>query len=230
MPTIAPALVVEADASCAPRPAAPSGGDVAQLRDAEVEDLHEVLARARLHDHDVAGLHVAVDDPGVVRLGERPEDLLADLGDAPLGERAGLAEHGREVLAGDVLHREVEAPAGVVDLAEVEDPDRVRVGEARDDPRLVEEAVDRAGLAGEVAPQDLEGERLAHPDVLGPVDRAHAALADERDEPVAIRDDAVHEPAGAGEVGRLAQVGAAARAEVHRPRRGIAPRSRRPGR
>jgi hypothetical protein len=195
---------------------------VAELRDAEVEDLREVLARARLHQHDVARLHVAVDDARVVRLGERAEHLLPDLRGPRLVDRPPIPEHLREVLPRDVLHREVEpvVVGGGAHLAEVEHADRVRVREARDDPRLGEEALHRALLAREVAAQDLERERLPHPDVLRLVDGAHPALADQREEAISVGDHPAREAGrrGARATGGGLHARAARGAEVHRPR------------
>ena len=49
-----------------------------RLRDAEVHDLHQVAAVARLGDHDVVGLEIAVHDAHVVRDGERVGRLADD--------------------------------------------------------------------------------------------------------------------------------------------------------
>ena len=59
----------------------------AHLREAEVDDLHEVAARAHRLEDDVLGLEIAVDDVLGVRFGERGERLPQDVDDAPEGER-----------------------------------------------------------------------------------------------------------------------------------------------
>ena len=59
-----------------------------RLRDAEVDDLHAVRAVARLRDHDVVGLEIAMDDAHVVRGVERVGRLSRDVGRARGGERA----------------------------------------------------------------------------------------------------------------------------------------------
>ena len=72
-----------------PAPVAASG---AQLGEAEVEDLHEAVAR----DHHVLGLQVAMDDPGFVGLGQPLGQLHTDVehvagGERPLVDHAGGA-------------------------------------------------------------------------------------------------------------------------------------------
>ena len=71
----------------------------ADLREAEVDDLHEVAARAHRLEDDVLGLEIAVDDALVVRFGERRERLAQDVDDAPEGQRPLLVGDAREVPA-----------------------------------------------------------------------------------------------------------------------------------
>ena len=126
-------------------------------------------------DQDVGGLDVAVDEPHAVRGVERRGDLAADV-DRPVRAQAALAaQHGGEVGALDVLHREVEQP---VLLAGVVDRDDVRVLQRGGDPRLAVEALAEPGGLGELRGDDLDGRAAAQVDVLGPVDQAHAAAAD----------------------------------------------------
>ena len=65
-------------------PPAPDGGAarLEDLREAEVDDLHEVEARAQRLEHDVVGLEVAVHDAERVRLFERGERLPQHVDDA----------------------------------------------------------------------------------------------------------------------------------------------------
>ena len=58
------------------------------LREAEVDHLHEVAARAQRLEDDVLRLEVAVDDAERVRLLERRERLAQDVDDAPERQRA----------------------------------------------------------------------------------------------------------------------------------------------
>ncbi len=76
-----------------------------RLREAEVEELH-----ARLRQHDVAGLQVAVDDAGVVRRVEGRRDLDRDLQELLRRERP-LEQPLHQRLAVGQLHDE-EVPRG----------------------------------------------------------------------------------------------------------------------
>src|SRR3712207_7335698 len=51
-------------------------GVAAQLRDAEVHELHEVIAAAALQEEDVVGLEIAVDDAAVVGALDRKSTRL----------------------------------------------------------------------------------------------------------------------------------------------------------
>ena len=48
---------------------------------AEVDDLHQVGDAAAIDDQDVAGFDVAMNEPGVVRLGERRRSLFEEVDD-----------------------------------------------------------------------------------------------------------------------------------------------------
>ena len=80
----------------------------ASLRDAEVEDLHEVLLPGALGEDDVVRLEIAMDDPLAVRLGERAADLRDDLLDARGRDRAVLLEDVRDAPALHELHDDEE--------------------------------------------------------------------------------------------------------------------------
>jgi hypothetical protein len=144
-----------------------------EFRQAEIEQLD-----AALGEEDVAGLEVAVDDPGRVRALERvgdldpePEDLL-DRERPPLdalGERLALEElHDQEV--------DLALPPDVVEGADV------RVLERRDRLRLALEALAHLLGGREVLGQDLERDRPVEPGVLGAVDLAHPAGAERGDD------------------------------------------------
>ena len=97
---------------------------LAQLRQAEIQHLGVLGSVAARDGHEVLGLEVAVNDPGLVRLGERGADLDEQLGRARERQRPLAREHGAQVLALDVLHDQVER---LVPLPEVERLHDVRV-------------------------------------------------------------------------------------------------------
>ena len=90
--------------------------------DPEVGDLHPAVAR----EHDVAGLHVPMDDAARVGGRQGPGDLGGDPGGLARRERTGPPQDRRQVLAVDELHDD-ERP--VLVLTEVVDGDDVGVVE-----------------------------------------------------------------------------------------------------
>jgi hypothetical protein len=88
-----------------------------------------------------------------VRGVERGGDLPAGVDRAVGAQAALLAQHGGEVGAVDVLHRQVQQP---VDLAGVVDRDDVRVLEGGGDPRLALEALAEALRLGVLRGDDLD--------------------------------------------------------------------------
>jgi hypothetical protein len=57
------------------------------LRDAEVDDLHEVGAAVAVDEEDVLGLEIAVDDALVVGRAQRLRDLRGDLDQRAIGRQ-----------------------------------------------------------------------------------------------------------------------------------------------
>ena len=152
-------------------PGAGHGGG-GQARHPEVHDLH----RPVFLDEDVGGLDVAVDDAGLVGVGE-PGQHLHDHRHLPLdGHRRGLAHRLLEVLALQELHRDEGRAVGVA--AEVEDGDQVRVLHLRDRPGLASEALLELGVVRDLGDHDLEGHVAVEDGVVGEVDLAHGALAE----------------------------------------------------
>ncbi len=131
--------------------------------------------------HDVAGLHIAVDDPAVVCRIERSCDLGNQAGGLARRERAVAAEERGEILAVDQLHHEVRAL--VVD-AEVVDRHDAGVAERRSSVSLLAKSRDEVGVAPEFPVEDLDGDIAAELAVGGAVDRGHAALAQQLDEAI----------------------------------------------
>ena len=136
-----------------------------------------VLATAGLRDEDVRGLDVAVDEALLVRGVERLGDLGEELDRALRLERTVLRDELGEVGALDVAHGEEEH---AVLLARLVDGDDVRVVERGGDPRLAQEALAEALVLGELGRDHLERDLAPETLLLGAVDRAHAAAADER--------------------------------------------------
>ena len=112
---------------------------VAELRDAEVEQLRQQLAGALDHHH-VAALDVAMDDAEVVRavddLAQPPEQRAEDR----RRDRAAAVDELVERRAAHVLHRDPQLAVGLG--AERVDVRRVRVVEPRRELGLAQEPLD----------------------------------------------------------------------------------------
>ena len=150
----------------------------AGARDAEVGDLDAPLA---VDDH-VVRLDVAVDDPVLVRVAERGEDL-ARVRDRDR-QRAGAARDDQllQRAALDVLHHDVVRAVGD---AAVVDRDDVRVREPGGVRRLAAEALDELLVVRVPLVEDLHRDVAAELLVLGEPDVGHAARAELALEPVA---------------------------------------------
>ena len=121
-------------------------------RDPEVGQLRPTLGV----DQDVLRLDVAVDHVARVGDAEPPGDLDR-VGDRLLGvERADAADPLLQRLPFDVLEDDVGVAAV---LAGVDHRDDVRVGELRDRPRLLAEALELIGLLGHLAVHHLHRDR-----------------------------------------------------------------------
>ena len=150
---------------------APDRGEgLEDLGEPEVEDLHRVGAA----DHDVPRLEVAVDDAALVGGGDGVRERDGDLQEAVEGDPAGDDE-GRERVALDELHREEEHALGFDDRV---DGDDVRVAEGGDGLGLALEQGAAGRVVGDALGQDLDGDVAVEPEVAGPPDDAHAALAE----------------------------------------------------
>jgi hypothetical protein len=154
----------------------------AVLRNAEVAYLHELERLAVVvepgNDDQVLRFDVAMDDPARVRVREPGTGLHHDLGDALRGEGAVLGEDRAQLDAGEELHREIEEPVRL--LTEVDDARDVRVVESARGERLGVEATTEVDVVLERLVEDLHGDGHAQLAMARPVDRAHAAAADER--------------------------------------------------
>ena len=183
---------------------------VAQAGDAEVHQLDVVT---RLEHHDVLRLHVTMHDIRPVS-GLQP---LGDLGGEP--DRAGQVEppvaldHLVEHAALQPLHDDEHA--AVFGLVEVVDQGDARIPplvQARHQLGLLLEARDEAFLAGEVAPEDLQGHLPADAELLGQVHGPHAAAPGLALDAIAPLDDAAQE--GIGPLARPAHGGAVLRTDL----------------
>ena len=137
---------------------------------AEVEQLG-----ARLREHDVSRLQIAMDDVLPVRAVQGFGHLDAI--------RHGLVERNlfareplRQRLPFDILHDQEVNRALLPDIVQRTD---IGVIQLRDDPGLALESLTKLRVVCERGLQDLDGNRAIEAGVTGPVDLSHAAGTDE---------------------------------------------------
>jgi hypothetical protein len=150
------------------------------LRDAEVDDLHERLVAPLGDQEHVVRLQIAMHDPGGVRVGEPARDLGRDV--ERLGQRDRPASQPRaERLAAEQLHHQ-EAPAAV--LPRVEHLHHVLALDGARGPRLAREPPGHGAVLGQLVVEHLHGDAPPDADVLGLVHGPHSAAADATNERV----------------------------------------------
>ena len=93
-----------------------------------------------------------------------------------------LVEQGLEIAALDVTHGEVEEPLCLPGFV---DRDHLGLLERGREPRLTQEALPEALVAGELGRDELERHPPLEPGILGEVNDAHAASPEPGLEPVA---------------------------------------------
>ncbi len=158
------------------------------LGQAEVDQFDKVIKAPAPGEDNVRRLDVAMDEANAVGFDQRLADLHKDADHSPIGLRAVADGELLEVDPVEVLHGVVEDP--LRRPAVVEDRDGVRVSKLAGELDLALEPGDRP-LIGLLGFEKLDGGRPAQHGMLGPVDDAHAALADlalERVSPESVGD------------------------------------------
>ena len=143
-------------------------------------------ARPRPSIITLAGFRSRCSTPALVRRGEPGAELARDLERLVRRQPADAPQQRGEVLAVHVLHRE---EVLAVDLADVVDAADVGMRDLARDAHLGVEALEAVLLRSESPRQELQRDRLAELQVVGAVDLAHAAAAEQADDPVALGED-----------------------------------------
>jgi hypothetical protein len=150
--------------------------------DPEVRDLHPAVAG---HE-DVAGLDVAMDDTALMGHLDGPRHLARDPRGLPWREGPAPPDDRRQILAVDELHHNVGA-GGVG--AVVVDGDDAGVIQGGGRLGLLSEASEEVGIGAVLGAKDLERDIPLELGVAGSVDRGHAALSEQLDQPIAAAEN-----------------------------------------
>ena len=143
-----------------------------------------------------------MDDPPLVRRVERAGNLGHQPGGLAGRERPVAPDQRGEILAVDKLHDQVRP--GVIG-AEVVDAHDAGVAERRGGVGLLAEAGHEVGIVTVFRVQHLDSDVAAELAVGGPVDRGHAALAQQLDEAIAPAEhvaETSHDPSPSSAAGR----------------------------
>ena len=134
-------------------------------------------------DHDVGWLQIAMHEAAVVRRREARADVARQRQRLVGREASDAPEQRGEVFAIDVLHGD---EVIAVDFNHVVQATDVRVRDLPADAHLVVERVEAARVADRNV---FERDALAELQVIGAVDLPRPSAADQRNDPVAARDD-----------------------------------------
>jgi hypothetical protein len=122
-------------------------------------------------DHQVGRLHIAVDQPHFVRVGQTHGGLAEVVGHGHVVERAVLFHQLPQGGAFDVLHDQVVVLPLAVD---VERPNDVRMVQGRHGAALSIEPLEVGRALSELLVKHLDGHAAPHQAVLAQIDAAHA--------------------------------------------------------
>ena len=162
--------------------------------------------RAVGRQEDVAGLHVAVDDPGLVGRGEGGCDVRRNGDGFGFGHRRTVGQAGGERRAGDVVEDQCGLVVGDVEVADADD---VRVMERLERPKLTFEPPPSVLRTEHDGMQPLEGDLLAGLLVDRAPDLGRPAGPGGREQAVAAEQHGVSHAAEAALIGeRTAGTGA----------------------
>ena len=154
---------------------------VRQARQAKIGQQH-VAARVQ---HDVAGLEIAMQDSLFVRRRQPRAQFAGDLDTLVGGKAADPANQRRQILPVHVFHRKEHL---AFDLAEIVNAADVGMRNLARDANFVAEARQSGFIAGDALGQKLERDWLLERQVVGAVDLAHSAFAEQRDDAIALRE------------------------------------------
>ena len=161
-----------------------------ELGEPKIEELDDLLALFALHEKDVFRLQITVNDARAVRFGKALCALTDDANRGREVEKPNPRHAVVERLALEELHCN-EGPA-IVEPTGVVDVDDVRALDARSGPSFAEKTLDDDAGRAELGGEHLDRDVLAERELLGFVDRSHAAATDFTDHAIFAGEQLAH--------------------------------------
>ncbi len=164
------------------RAGARRGGVAIDDREAKIRDADVAVAV----DHHVGRLEIAMEHPAFVRGRDAGAQLPRDLDRLVLRQPADPPQQRGQIFTVHILHRQ--KPAAVV-VAEIIETADVLVRHLAGNSQLGVKLREAIRIGADAGGQKFERDRLIERQVVGSVDFAHAAPAEQRDETVAAGND-----------------------------------------
>ena len=133
-------------------------------------------------EHDVGGFQVAMQNALGMGRCQSGTKMACDVERFVGWKASDPPQQGSEIFAVDVLHGEERL---AVDVAHVVHPANIGMGDPSRHPHFVAEAFQQTFVAGGFVRQKLHRDALSERQVVGAVNLAHAAFAEQRNDPVA---------------------------------------------
>ncbi len=151
-----------------------------EFRDAEIDQLHHRRCVVLSRQKNVLGFQIPVDNPVLMRRGERAKRGLHDAARGREADGALSVQQASEVLSGQILHDEVGLPP--LGNAHIEHVDDVGVGDGGSRLSLPIEPGNQLFVPGELCVQKFYRGAASQLDMTPQVDSAHSALVEETDQ------------------------------------------------
>jgi hypothetical protein len=151
-------------------------------RQSKVHDTNSPVAV----EHHISRLEVAVNHAALVCRREAGAQLPRDVGCLVFGKASDPPKRRREILAADVLHRQVEEARDFTDVVDAAD---VRVRNLPRDANLVMELSEASWISLQISGKKFQRDRLPEPEIICSINLAHPAAAEETDNSIPLAEN-----------------------------------------
>ena len=166
-----------------------------QLGYSEIEDLYEILFTSMIDQEDVFRFEIPMNDTLLVGVGQTHEDLRDNAERLVHREGALLLQPDVQIIPLEDLHHKEQG--AVVRAAEVGDGYTVGIRESTGGFGLSFESLGHVLHMGELRVNEFDCHGLVHENVIGSVDMAHAAFAEQAEQQIASVEEGADHRIGA---------------------------------